>query len=47
MSLLSGRLLDHYAIGKVLGSGGYSTVREGTDRKTGATVALKILKPSP
>ena len=42
---LGGRLADHYNIGKVLGTGGFSTVRQGVDRKTGALVALKILKP--
>ena len=34
-----------YDVGPILGSGGYATVRRGTDRKTGTTVALKIMHP--
>ena len=41
---LEGRLADYYAVGRELGNGGYSTVREGVDLKSGKPVALKILK---
>lgn len=41
---LEGRLTDNYSVGRELGNGGYSTVREGVDLKSGKLVALKILK---
>ena len=41
---LAGRLSDHYTVGTVLGNGGYSVVRHGIDKTSGAEVALKTLK---
>uniref|UniRef100_A0A7S1UM27 Calmodulin n=1 Tax=Phaeomonas parva TaxID=124430 RepID=A0A7S1UM27_9STRA len=35
-----------YEVGKVLGTGAFSTVREGKDRRTGQLVALKIISAS-
>lgn len=37
-------LNDRYTVGKLIGEGGMSVVYEGTDIRSGATVALKVLK---
>ncbi|KAG6541987.1 hypothetical protein Mapa_016624 [Marchantia paleacea] len=38
------RVDDDYIVGKVLGSGGFSVVRQGMNREDGALVAIKTLK---
>jgi Ca2+-dependent lipid-binding protein len=37
------QIRDFYEIGKVLGRGGFSVVKEGTNKSTGEKVAIKIL----
>jgi hypothetical protein len=43
--LTPGNLGDYYSIGRVIGKGGFAVVREGTVKKNGNTVALKLLNP--
>jgi len=42
-SLSEGRLLDNYVVGKELGRGTFSIVKEGTHKKSGQRVALKFV----
>jgi serine/threonine protein kinase len=43
--LTPGNLAELYTIGRVIGKGGFAVVREGSVKKTGAVVALKVLNP--
>lgn len=42
-----GKLLEEYAIGDMLGSGGFGEVYLGTHKKSGAERAIKVVNKSP
>ena len=41
---IPGEISADYDVGKTLGTGHFSTVKDGTNKKTGENVAIKIIK---